>query len=90
MNYLPTGELITTSYSPNGNYELKLYRVNGGATTSNAIRGEIIYNNSKKKPKNIYWSYREEDSNIEWINDDTVIINGHKLKLPNEVYDWRK
>jgi hypothetical protein len=34
--------------------------INGVATTSYAIRGELNYNKKRKKPSNIYWNYRED------------------------------
>lgn len=90
MGRLPKGSLISEVQSPNGTYAIKAYITNGGATTSYAIRGELIYNNIKKKPKNIYWNYREDKAIIEWVDDDTVIINGHELDVPNEKFDFRR
>ena len=84
------GELISETESPNEIYKIKVYLINGGATSSYAIRGELNYNKSKKKPKNIYWDYPEEEARIQWVDDDTVLINGIKLSLPNEKYDWRR
>lgn len=89
MSHLPTGEFLTEEVSPDGSYTLKVYVTNGGATVSYAVRGELIFNNQNKKPKNIYWNYREENAVIEWVDDQTVIINGHSLKVPNETFDFR-
>lgn len=89
MNRLPTGDYLTEETSPDGNYTIKAYLTNGGATTSFAIRGELVFNNRKNKEKNIYWNYREETANIEWINNDTVIINGKTLNVPNDKFDFR-
>ncbi|SFC59814.1 hypothetical protein SAMN04488168_106158 [Bacillus sp. 491mf] len=89
MNRLPTGDYLTEKTSPDGNYTLKTYLTNGGATTSFAIRGELVFNNRKNKAKNIYWNYREETADIEWIDNDTVIINGKTLHVPNEKFDFR-
>ena len=90
MTRLPKGELISQSQSPDGTYTVKAYLSDGGATTSYAIRGELNFNDSRKKPKNIYWGYRLEKAHIEWIDDETVSINGHKLQVPNERYDFRR
>lgn len=90
MNHLSKGEMITEVVSPNGEYTLKAYLVNGGATVSYAIRGELNFNNKYRKPKNIYWNYREEEAKVEWTDEDTVVINGHSLDVPHEVYDWRR
>ena len=87
---LPKGDLISELQSPNGTYTIKAYVTNGGATTSYAIRGELNFNNRRKSPKNIYWNYREDKATIEWIDDDTVIINGHELDVPDERFDFRR
>lgn len=89
MNRLPTGEYLTEESSPDGTYTVKAYLTNGGATTSYSIRGELVFNNRKGKAKNIYWNYREETANIEWIDNDTVVINGHTLNVPKEKFDFR-
>ena len=90
MGRLPTGELISEVQSPNGTYTVKAYLTSGGATISYAIRGELNFNNSRKRPKNIYWNYREEKADIEWINEDTVVINGYELQVPDERFDFRR
>lgn len=90
ISRLPKGEFISEVESPNGTYTIKAYLTNGGATTSYGIRGELNFNNSNKNPKNIYWDYKIEKANIKWIDDDTVIINGVELSVPNEKYDWRR
>jgi len=89
MNRLPTGDYLTEETSPDGTYTLKAYVTNGGATTSYAVRGELVFNNKNNKTKNIYWNYREETANIEWINNDTVEMNGHTLHVPNDKFDFR-
>lgn len=89
MNRLPTGELIEQSNSQNGKYTINAYVSSGGATTDFAVRAELVSNKSSKK-KNIYWNYREENAYIVWIDDDTVKINGHVLRLPNEKFDFRR
>lgn len=89
MTRLPTGEYLTEETSPDGTYTLKAYLTNGGATTSYSIRGELVFNNRNGKTKNIYWNYREETANIEWKDNDTVVINGHTLNVPKEKFDFR-
>lgn len=89
MNSLPKGELISQVKSPDGTYTMKAYRTNGGATVSYAIRGELNYNNIDKKPKNIYWNYKEDKAIIEWIDEDTVVINRHELDVLKDRFDFR-
>ncbi|WP_019413977.1 DUF5412 domain-containing protein [Paenisporosarcina sp. TG20] len=89
MNRLPTGEFLTEETSPDGTYTLKAYDTNGGATTAYAVRGELVFNEKSNKRKNIYWNYRQETADISWTDNDTVIINGHTLDVPNDKFDWR-
>jgi len=89
MNGLPKGEMILETESPNNNYTIRAYLVNEHATVDFCIRCELIYNYKTKMKKNIYWGYREDAVEIEWINDNSVIINGRNIELPNGKYDWR-
>ena len=89
MNRLPTGEYLIEKTSPDGAYTLKAYRVNGEAMTSYAVRGELVFNNHNRKTKNIYWNYYDVNADIEWVENDTVVINGHFLNVPNEKFDFR-
>lgn len=90
MNRLPEGELINEVESTNGTYSVRAYLVNPHATVSYAIRVELVFNHKNKKSKNIYWKYKEEKASIYWIDDQTVSINNKVLKVPKEVYDWRR
>ncbi|MBU3210683.1 DUF5412 family protein [Clostridium algidicarnis] len=89
IGHLPKGEYLSQSTSPNGTYTIRTYLFNGSATVDYAVRGELIINNKNKKPRNIYWEYKIHVSEITWDSDETVIINGHKIDLPNGKYDWR-
>jgi hypothetical protein len=88
MTRLPKGDYLSESTSSNGTYTIKSYLCNGGATVDYAVRGELITNTKNNKVKNIYWDYKINKSDITWEDDDTVIINGHKINLPNDIYDW--
>ena len=88
MNRLPTGEYLTEETSPDGTYTLKAY-VSVKSLSSDAVRGELVFNKRNGKTKNIYWNYRESTAKIEWIDDDTVVINGHRLNVPKEKFDFR-
>ena len=89
MENLPKGELLTEESSADGKYTVRAYVTNGGATTSYAIRGEIVFNEKNGKLHNIYWNNREEIAEISWVDNDTVIINNHILNVPEEKYDFR-
>jgi hypothetical protein len=90
MSRLPKGDMIAEVSSPKGTYTLKAYVSSGGATTDYSVLGELNFNKGNKKPKNIYWNYHEKNANIKWINENTVVINGHKLSVPNETFDFRR
>ncbi|AKR12967.1 DUF5412 domain-containing protein [Bacillus thuringiensis] len=90
MKRLPTGEKIAEKQSPDGTYTFKAYVTNGGATASFAVRGELVFNHREYfKTKNVYWNYREDTAKIVWKDNDTVIINGHTLNVPEDTYDFR-
>lgn len=90
MNRLPEGEFLTEEISPSGEYTLKAYVTNGGATTSYSVRGELVFNEKKNKTKNIFWDYREERAEIVWRDNHTVVINGHELDVRKDKYDFRR
>ena len=87
MENLPQGELINEVRSPSGEKVLKVYLVDGGATVDYAIRCEVCADDGLKRT--IYWNYHEEDAIVEWITDDTVSINGHRINVLTGKYDWR-
>ncbi|WP_370529822.1 DUF5412 domain-containing protein [Alkalihalobacillus sp. AL-G] len=89
MARLPAGEFLTEETSPDGRYTLKAYVTNGGATASYSVRGELVFNQVVDKSKTIYWNYRENKASISWKDNNTVEINGHKLDVPHEEYDFR-
>lgn len=87
MSRLPKGDLISEVSSPDGTYTLKCFVSDGGATTDYAVLGELNFNKENRKPKNIYWNYHEETANINWIDKNTVVINGHQLRVPNDTFN---
>lgn len=82
-------EYLDESTSPNGTYTVTTYLNNGGATTSYAVLG-TLKNNKNGKSKNIYWQYRCEKAEMEWLNDETIKINGIELNVKSEIYDYRR
>ena len=86
MDCLPKGELIFVSEAVNGN-KINIYLCNGGATTSYAIRGELV---TEDYIKNIYWQYNETRSEVYWISNEYVCINGIVLNIYTDVYDYRR
>lgn len=88
MSRLPTGEYLTEQTSPDGTYTLKAY-VSSPSLSADAVRGELVFNERDGKTKNIYWNYRESTAKIEWVDNKTVVINGHTLDVPNGKFDFR-
>ena len=82
-------EYLNESTSPNGTYTVTAYLNNGGVTTSYAVLA-TLKNNKNGKSKNIYWQYRCEKAEMEWLNDDTIKINGIELNVKSEIYDYRR
>lgn len=83
--FKPSEELIIDSSSFDGTYNIKAYIVNGGATVDWAIRCYLTTNNKHKKI--IYYEYHVNDVKINWVDNDTVIINDHKIDLPDGKYE---
>ncbi len=85
---IPKGEFLAAYDSPNGEYTLNVWLCNGGATTDYAIRGELL-NHKTNMRKNIYWNYHESDAAVQWVDDNTVTVNGHTLNILEDTYDFR-
>lgn len=85
---LPEGEFLEAHHSLNGEYTINIYLCGGGATTDYSIRGELLTNTTGTR-KNIYWNYHEDDAVVQWISDETVIINNHIINIHDDVYDFR-
>lgn len=80
-------DLLLNSNSPNGEYALSAYRVNGGATTDYSVE---VYCDNGENNKKIYNAYHEDDVDIEWISDSEVLINDKQIDLSkNETFDSR-
>lgn len=88
MDHLPKGDIMGSFESPDQSYAVNMYLYNGGATSSYAVRGELIITQTGKR-KNIYWKYKEEKSVVIWINDSMVSINGIILDVTRDRWDWK-
>lgn len=88
INNIPKGDYIESLNSPSGNYTLKSYKYSGGATADWTLRVEVL-NNTTQATKNIYWNYHEDYAKMEWIDEETVIINGKKLNVHKDKFDFR-
>lgn len=81
-------EFLVESASPGGSYVVTAYRNNGGAGTSFAVLC-TMENKKIGEKRNIYWQAHRAEADIQWIDDDTVVINGRTLDLPGDTYDYR-
>lgn len=90
INHVPEGELLAEKISPNGEYTVLTYLINAHSTVALAVRGEVISHVEKDKKRNLYWEYRMEKGEIEWVNSHVVSINGMELDVRTDTYDYRK
>ena len=79
-------ELLEKVESPNGEYSIKTYRKNCGATIDFSVTGELC--SKDDKCKEIYLCYHESDSLVYWIDDETVFINNKTLNIHKDKYDF--
>lgn len=89
MENLPRGELIDEVSSPNEAKSIRVYLVNGGATVDYAIRCEVFIKENEQS-RTFYWDYHIDNASVEWLSDDEVVINGHRLNVNTEHYDYRE
>lgn len=87
-NDLPKGELVKEVSSPSHKSSIRMYLVNeGGATSRFQMRGEVVYANQKSKT--IYFNYDEDRTDVKWLDENNVIINGEKLNIKTDFYYWK-
>lgn len=82
-------EVITICESPDSSYTVTAYLNSGGATTAFSVLG-TVRNNKTERERNIYWNYRCTTANINWVDDNTVNINGVTLDVRKDIYDYRR
>ena len=82
------GVLMQEMPAPSGGSTVIAYSNNGGATTDFAVLCAVKDNQSGKQ-RNIYWNYPCTDARGEWIDEETVVINGKELDVWKDIYDYR-
>lgn len=88
INVVPKEEYISKSTSPDQAYTVRFYRANGGATVDYAMLG--IMENKDGEKRRMYWEYPcRKIKEVKWTKD-TVTINGTKIKIWSQVYDFRE
>ena len=81
-------EVLQEVPSPSGDDTIIVYLNNGGATTSYAILC-TVKDNQTGRERNIYWQDHRDEANVQWVDDDTVIINNVELDVWEDSYDFR-
>lgn len=67
--------------SPDGAYTIIAIETNGGATTSFGLICKLHRNNSKFSfDRKIFTEYPALELDVEWVDNDTVIINGKRIE----------
>lgn len=89
INTVANGDYLESLKSPNNEFTLNAYFIDGGSLSGDAIRVELI-NNQNSNKKNIYWDYPKSNVSMKWIYENTVEINGKVLNIYKDTYDWRK
>lgn len=75
----PGDELLLTSISPTGAYELEVHRINPGATEPYYIR---VLRTDGGRSERIYNVRGEEEAEVTWLSDEVVRINTVTLNVP--------
>lgn len=85
------GEKLMGEYpSPNSAYTVEIYQNDGGATTGYAVLGVLRKKSDSSYARNIYWENNTNRAEAQWLDDDTVIINGKKIpNVLKDKYDFR-
>ena len=83
--------IILASGSPRRKeYTVEIYQNDGGATTGYAVLGVLRKNSDSSYARNIYWENNTDSAEAQWLDDDTVIINGRKIpNVLKDKYDFR-
>ncbi|MGK5512291.1 DUF5412 family protein [Brevibacillus formosus] len=78
------GELTNEVYSPNSQYVAKVYRVGD----EGGLRVDVntgLFGSERL----IYWSWKETEEKVEWLDDTHIKINERVLDVRSEKYDKR-
>ena len=78
-------DLIETVKAPNGEYTIKTYLRNCGATVDFEIVADLCDKNDKCKK--IYSGYHESVSFVYWIDNENVFINQKTLNIYKDKYN---
>ncbi|MGG1659545.1 DUF5412 family protein [Brevibacillus sp. NRS-1366] len=81
--FLRHGDLTQQINSPNNTYTAKVYRFG----SEGGLRVDV--NSGLFGDKLIYWSWKEAEEIVEWIDETHIKINDRVLDVRSEKYDKR-
>ncbi|EJL30020.1 DUF5412 family protein [Brevibacillus sp. BC25] len=81
--FLRQGELTQQINSPNNTYTAKVYRFG----SEGGLRVDV--NSGLFGDKLIYWSWKEVEEKVEWVDNTHISINNRVLDVTTERYDKR-
>ncbi len=82
-------EVLTDSTSPDETYTVTAYLNEGDEGSPYAVLC-TVKDNATGKERNIYYSTESANANIQWSNDNTVVINGIVIDVKNGSFDSRE
>ena len=88
IQHIKGQEILKEVSSPLGTYTVTAYLNSGGATVDYSVLCSVK-TNGQSKEKNIYWQYKCQEADISWVDEQTVQINGVKLNVIRDTYDYR-
>ena len=90
IEYLPEGEFLYSSLSPDGETTVSIYKVSG--MKRSAIRGAVVSVNEQgeRKERNIFWQVGTDNALSGWVDNTTISINDKEVDvLSGGWYDSR-
>ncbi|RDI45594.1 DUF5412 family protein [Falsibacillus pallidus] len=72
-------ELIKTAVSPDDNYKVEFYLINGGAATSFSVLGKL--DGPLWLKKTIYYQSPMDHADVKWVDNHTISINNQILNI---------
>ena len=81
-------EYISKSDSADGSYTVTAYLNDGEDSADYAVLCTST-DNASGETRNIYWCNNCANANIQWVDNETVVINGVVINVVNGGYDYR-
>ncbi len=88
LQQIKAQEFISKSDSADGKYTVNAY-LNDGENSSNYAVLCTATNNTTGETRNIYWNNECANANIQWVDNQTVVINGTVINVEKGGFDYR-